>query len=799
MNCKHLPIKSFAVASLGFMFINVAQVQAQDKAATSSAVAGSPTQAVPAGQGESAQGSSAPLVSLQEVMVTAERREEDIEKTPVAVTAVSGNALADAAVNNLTSLAKVAPDVVITNQNSGATVSVRGVYTIDNSPTSESAVGTYFDGAFLSKGMGLEGFLFDIQRVEVDKGPQGTLFGADTNGGAINIISNRPVLSSDMTPSGEGQIEYGSYDLLRTEGVINLPIGSSFALRGAFQTYSHSGYLQSGLDDADTQSGRLSALWRPSTRDSLFIVADYSRDMSYNDDGPRNVVGQLATLPGQTSTPIYIATNPRNDVFYDGISKSPFFPWHRNSLMEGITAQNNYDASFATWTTEFSYRHFDIDPSINPNGGTQGCLQTSFASPCLPATTPQGVDGVYAGGGYSTVPQSYESYSLESRLISFASSPLRWVAGVYLYQDRDGGLNINYPNPFTTTPTLSIGDPYELARSGALFGQITYTPPGLRSLHLTAGGRVDKEKKTVKGIFTQFGTRPYASYLPEASHDWSAGTYRVGISDDLTDRSLLYADTATGFKAGGYGFGPGVNPAVGPIYEPEKITAYEVGNKDRLLNGTLQLNLEAWWYKYSNYLTIVSYMGTHSPLPIITVESAGAATYKGATADLQYLLTPQDRLSLTASYEYGRYGRYDQYAPAGYFFPGGASTLDLSGTPIAEVPAWSGNAAYIHTWRGVWRGQLTGEVDVQFRGRDLMSLTPDGAYGNVRLYDSAWTMWDLSLQYQPESAVWSLRLYAHNVGNKLAYTAESVNTTTQALAASFFPPRVIGVMLSADF
>lgn len=797
MSSTRVPVTSLAVASLGCTLMSFAHAQAQGASVAAISAAEALTQATPAGG--SPQEASAPLITLQEVMVTAERRVEDVERTPVAVTSVSGTALEDAGATNLTSLAKVAPDVIITNQNSGATVSIRGVYSFDNSPTSESAVATYFDGGFLSKGMGLEGFLFDVQRVEVDKGPQGTLFGADTNGGAINIISNRPVLSPDMIPSGEGQLEYGSYDLLRTEGVINLPISGSFALRGAFQTYSHSGYLQSGLDDADTQSGRLSALWRPSGRDSLYVVTDYSRDMSYNDDGPRNVIGQLAALPGQTLAPVYVATNPRNDTFYDGSSKTGFFPWHRDSVMEGVTAQNNYDASFASWTTELTYRHFDINPSLNPNGGTQGCPQTSFTSPCLPATTPLGVGGVYAGGGYSSVPQFYTSYSLESRLISLTSTPLRWVAGIYLYQDHDGGLNVTYANPFTTTPQLSIGNPYELARSAAAFGQLTYTPSWLRSLHLTAGGRADTEHKTVKGIFTQFGTRPYASYLPETSHTWSAGTYRFGISDDLTDKSLLYADTATGFEAGGYGFGPGVNPAVGPLYEPEKITAYEVGNKNRLLDGTLQLNLEAWWYKYRNYLNIVSYQGPHSPLPIITDESTGDATYKGATAELQDLLTPQDQLRLTASYEYGRYGHYVQYAPAGYFFPGGATTVDLSGTPIAEVPTWSGNFSYMHTWSGVWHGQLTGEVDMQFSGTDLMSLTPDGGYGFVRLYNPGWETWDLSLQYQPDSANWSMRVYVHNLTNKLVYTAESVNTTTQALVASFYPPRIVGVMLSAKF
>src|SRR5580698_1196315 len=185
--------------------------------------------------------------ALAEVVVTAERRETSIQKTAVAVEAFSDQALVDAGVNDLQSIQKLAPDVQVTRQYAGATVSVRGVYTVDNSPSAESAVGVYFDNGFLSKGMGLEGFLFDVQRVEIDKGPQGTLFGADTNGGAINIISNPAQIDSKI--SGEGEVEGGSYDLVRTAGWVNLPISDTLAMRAAFQTLSHEGYMYSGLDD----------------------------------------------------------------------------------------------------------------------------------------------------------------------------------------------------------------------------------------------------------------------------------------------------------------------------------------------------------------------------------------------------------------------------------------------------------------------------------------------------------------------------------------------------------------------
>jgi outer membrane receptor protein involved in Fe transport len=129
----------------------------------------------------------------------------------------------------------------------------------------KTAVAVYFDGAYLSESV-LQGMMFDLQRVEVDKGPQTTLFGKDAEAGAINFISNKPVLGET---SGEGELEYGSYNTVRTEGVINVPIGDTFALRAAGQTFSHRGYMDSGLDDADTQSARLSALWRPNDQESL--------------------------------------------------------------------------------------------------------------------------------------------------------------------------------------------------------------------------------------------------------------------------------------------------------------------------------------------------------------------------------------------------------------------------------------------------------------------------------------------------------------------------------------------------
>ena len=745
-------------------------------AAPAQAGAGTATQAG-AGAGE-----------LQEVVVTAERRATDIQKTPVAVEAVTDQALVNAGADDLENIQKVAPDLEVTRQAAGATVAIRGVYTVDNSPTSETAVGVYFDNAFLSKSQGLEGFLFDVQRVEVDKGPQGTLFGADTNGGAVNIIPNRAQLGSNI--SGEGEVEYGSYDTLRTEGWVNMPMTDTFAVRGAFQTLSHEGYMDSGLDDEDLHSGRLSALWEPSGRDTFTLVGDYSTDSSLDDEAVQNVIGVEPVAKAATN--IYVPSNPRNDTFYYGSVNSPTgsFPWHRDSLMQGLTAQNDFDAGFATWTTVLAYRHFNIGPSINPNNVTQGDL----------ALAPDGV--ISPGAARNWVPLYYQSYSVETRLASNnAAQPLQWVAGIYLYQDHDSGTMIGYSDTVSTVPSIQIANPYELAQSGAVFGQLTYTPAALPKLHITVGGRGDQEHKTVKNIFTQFGTLPVAAVIPEADHTWGAGTYRGELSYDLTANSMLYADTATGFKAGGYGYGPGVNAKIGPIYEPEKITAYEFGSKNRFLDQTLQVNLEAWYYKYSDYLTNVVEFGAGSPLPVLTVESAGQATYKGATADIQWLATHDDQLDAVFSWLYGRYGTYYHYAGPGFSLapgPVAVTTQNWSGTPITNVPDWTGTVSYVHTWPGVLGGSLQGEVDSQLRGHVVLDYEFDGSTP-LELTDGAWAMFDLALQYQPDGANWYVRAYAHNITNAIQPVNGTINTTTWAELEAWFPPRIIGVIVSGRF
>jgi iron complex outermembrane recepter protein len=776
-----------------------------------------------------AQQASAPTANdsadtLQEVIVTAERRTTDIQKTPIAITAVSQDELVRAGVQQLQQVQKLAPDVNINAQGSANTVAIRGVYTVDTSPTSESAVGTYVNGGVLAKQRGLEGFLYDVERLEIDKGPQGTLFGRNTNGGAVNIITNKPRL--DGKASGEGQLEGGSYNLVRASGWVNAPLSDTVAIRMAMQSYSRDGYMKSGLGDSNLQAARFSLLWKPSDREQFWVVADQSKDHAFLDGGVTNVIGQLSTNAGTPPARVYVPKNPRDDTFYYGVATSNQSPFQEQLVTNGITAQNDYNFDSATWTVLLSHRHMAQDPNIAPNNLTQGPLKVA----------PDG--NSYPGAGRNYTPQFFNSYSVETRLASRESTPLQWVAGLYGFWDHDGGTMIGYGDFTTTTPSVQIAQPFEVVTTAAAFGQVTYTPDALSNLHITAGIRYNKDHKTIRGTFTQFGTGPFAAFIPSAHQSWDKTTYKFGVSYDLSPSSMIFASTSTGYEAGGYGYGPGIDPTVGPVYKPETITAYEIGSKNRFLDNRLQVNVEAWQYHYKDYLANISLSTCPTPtganpnptcggLPALTVESAGEATYRGASIGIDYLITPDNEIRFNATSMFARYGNFVVQAPPGGQYslqagvPWNAPVLTQtyqSNSDILSVPKFSGNLGYRHSWRNVWGGELDAQLDAQFRGptklfySPVTNLTPgvtsvtgggkvtvDAATGITTIEDGTWATLDASVQYKPDGGAWSLTLYGRNLTDGLHPLNFGINGTTKAVTATYLAPRTFGAIIKVQF
>jgi len=683
---------------------------------------------------------------LSEIVVTAQKREESLQRAPVAVTAVAQDTLVRAGVNNIMELSRVAPDVRVTRTAAGANIAIRGIVSADTSPTSETPNAVHIDGAYLPKPTGLEGFFYDIARIEVLKGPQGTLYGRNASGGAINIVTNRPTFDF----AAKGEVEVGNYDLIRTTGALNVPINDTLATRFAFQTLNRSGYYKSGLDAADQTGGRFEALWKPNERQTLFFSADLEK-IGGKGSGSSNLIGVIAA-PRGPGDPNTIIPDPRDDTrFYGNAERNRY-----DTQSAGMSLQYDQDLGFATLTVQGAYRDINSDNWI------------AAGSPL---------------GGINHAVAKTDAFTGEVRLTSNETLPLQYVVGAFAFTGRNAGYMQTFSTTTAVVPQLGFLNPYERANSYAAFGQATYTPPSIGQLHLTAGVRYTYDDKKADTA-TQFALNPYTLMHNTAS--WDAVTYKAGVSFDVTPQSLLYADISTGYKAGGFAYG------ATPLYDPERITAYQIGSKNRFFGNRLQLNLEGWIYDYKNYETNIAYFNANGIN--LTVTNAGAAKYYGASLESEFLVTPRDRLAMNVTYLHARYGQYDLNVK----YPG-LGLSNYTGTTIPGVPMWQGTASYTHTW-DLGGGDLDAQIAMQYRGHTLLSTTATNTPNAVYITDDAWATFDVSVRYTPIRSKWNVTGYVRNIENEdNLLGAGYSNNTFGYVTGSFNAPRTFGVIVGASF
>jgi iron complex outermembrane receptor protein len=307
----------------------------------------------------------------------------------------------------------------------------------------------------------------------------------------------------------------------------------------------------------------------------------------------------------------------------------------------------------------------------------------------------------------------------------------------------------------------------------------------------------------VQGIFTQFGTGPIALTPPKSNH-WSKGTGTFGLNYDVTQGSMVYAKVSTGYEAGGFSYGPGVNPAAGPVYGPETITAYEIGNKNTFFDGTVRFNWAAWIYKYKDYQTNLALFANAVPgPPVLTATSAGKAHYHGASADLEWAVTKNDLLKGSVTFLTAHYDEFVAPAPPGYTtIPGVPNAPEvLTGEPIYTIPAADGTVSYDHIF-GLPRGSFDWQLSANFKGNTLLAETAENGFGLVQMYQKAFVLWNTSLRYDSQNGKWSATLYDNNIANSIKYRSGAISTPSYTApgyyeSAQLYDPRIIGLILQA--
>ncbi len=212
---------------------------------------------------------------IDEIIVTAQRREETLQKSSVSVQVVTGAALERAGVTQATDLNRIAPGVQIGTGGNATQIYIRGIGDFAVSALSNPAVAFNVDGVYVARPQGTNSEFYDVDRVEILKGPQGTLYGRNATGGAINVITRKPSLDG---MDGRISVDLGNYDLKHVEGALNVPLSATVAIRGAFNIVDRTGYLSDGTDDDVRQAARVNLLWKPSDVFSALLSADYAHE-----------------------------------------------------------------------------------------------------------------------------------------------------------------------------------------------------------------------------------------------------------------------------------------------------------------------------------------------------------------------------------------------------------------------------------------------------------------------------------------------------------------------------------------
>ena len=692
------------------------------------------------------------------IVVTAQRREEALSTVPLAITAVSGEALSRLGVTDTTAIGDLAPNVNFASETSrdAVIISIRGISATDTRNEADPTTAFHIDGGYVPRLSGANAYFYDVERVEILRGPQGTLYGRNSTSGAVNLISRKP----ENNFGGFVETRYGNFDQFLTTGAINVPlVDDALAVRMAFITESRDGFrdnmpVREQGDDADDFSGRLHVLGRPTER--LTILGTYE---TYNKSG---VGGVQAFLPFED--------NPNPSVVAPSRTRFPLnTEGFRDNSTDASRLNIDYDLDFATATYQFSYRDEERE-TLNDLDGTavsDSILQETFSS---------------------------ESITHELRLTSNGDRNLDWIVGAfYLDEELNSVFNIQIPTSFGAFSRLDFDfvDRDQSNRSYAFFAQGTYALT--KSLDLTVGGRYtkdEKEKPDSQQIIRRLdpmGPPPLQIISQNQSADFDEVTWRVALDYTLPDETLLYGSVSTGYKAGGFNRG-----ASQQVYDPETVTSYEAGIKTGLFDDLLRLNAAAFFYDYEDLQ-----LAQVETQPNGVIENI---TRNAASADIWGL-----ELEGSARPWNGGYVAFS----LGYLntefqqFPNVLDDLtgrveDLSGNRLVNAPEFTGTLTLEPFTVPVGPGTLT--PIVQFHYESDAFLRVQNRESDRR---DDFSKTDLRLRYSGAEGSWFAEGFVQNIEDNNVLSSVSTGTfiigSGPSFKGVFGAPRTYGIRIGAQF
>lgn len=580
------------------------------------------------------------------IIVSARRRDENLQDVPVTVTVFGAEEIQNARIQQIEDIVSRTPGLNFDSfPASQPRLFIRGIGSSDRGASGDPSSAVFVDEIYLGRPSAIAFDAFDIERIEVLKGPQGTLFGRNVVGGAINVITRKP----DVTGFGAAtELTYGNFDRLDAAGFVNIPFAeNSGAIRVSAAYRSHDGYvhnafLNTDVDDQDTLSGRFQFYAEPNDNLRVLFSVDGTRDRAL---GPGNHVLELDATDPRSN---FYSPNFDPDISYG--SEVGF----QNRDTIGVRGEISNDFSFGTLTLLASYRDVDYQNSYDFDGGN--------ADPTSP-----GFNGINISGGDT---EKAELSSQEIRLSSLPDSPFTWVAGVYHYHqtvDRDTSfiLDTALVAPF---PLTEIYSQIASLDSVAVFGDVSV--PLSDQFTIFGGLRYTRDDKSSR-VFNTDSDAPLRGdefFDVSGAADFDAVTYRAGVNFQPNNDHLFYASISNGFKSGGFQDTPPDALAAAVPYQPERAVQYEIGQKSTLFDGVVIWNNTLFYVDYTDLQTSQAINGR------VETSNAGKATIKGYETQLD--VRPFKGLQLSVAYAYTD-GKLDIFEEGG---------VDYSGNRISRAP-----------------------------------------------------------------------------------------------------------------
>lgn len=598
---------------------------------------------------------SADKGGIAEIVVTAQKRSENLQKTPAAVTAVTGLALAQAGITDLTKVQALVPGARFQQEGNSTQVFLRGVGSNLDYGNIEPSVSFQFNGVFIPR-EGTSVPLFDLERLEALPGPQGTLYGRSAIGGTVNVTFQRPKHEMETT----GLAEVGNYNLGHLTLTQNIPLSSNLAVRAGIDYTYHDGYMETGADSKNDVSARLSLLYDPKPDIKLYVWGYTTQKFG----SPSNLVNKGYN---------------RSTGLYDENGFLRGRAW--NDLRSGSLAQF---APFGQPRKPYqTYNNWVVGAQLDIGLGHGITLTYTPGYFFLDSRT----DGYWLGGIPDTQTQEYNEVTQELRL-SGSSSRLKWLAGIYAYKVVNRGFN----NVLVGTPINFYASHILRNRLEGLagFGQATYSITG--RLRLTAGGRYGLDDRSGQGISLQDQATPY-----RYAREFRTFDYKLGGEYDLARSVLAYVTYQTGYQPGTYNEIAN-SPTQDNAVKKSTLDAISGGLKTRFLDNRLQLNDEIFFYTYHDF-AIQAYDASKAYNQIF---NAKKIEIYGNQLDI--ILKPDTNNQLTASVSYTHARNKDFVTPAGQSFNG------LTPPYAAD---WTAAASYARDFH-VARGYVRAEADARY-------------------------------------------------------------------------------------